>query len=948
MGSQDSEKELDTGIVATAMAKQHQADDGEREPPPDLEFATEPVTGAGSEADAGGPPEDAIFAFMSRVVPEPRDGESGFINLHWTSPKGPGMRGRAYRAVADLLSMARWGATKPAVMKDIYFCLSSQSAAGRVYDGHPTAVRRQQNVVALKAIWLDIDVKADKGYPSLQDAQAAVQQFLDVAKLPPPSAIVLSGGGVHVYWISDRALPKNEWQPYAEGLRSLGLAHGLKFDTGVTINSAQVLRVPGTFNNKTNPPKPVTLASLGVDYDFGATLAHVAAAQKIPGTATVRGSDMDEVQFPKKPIPPGGIESLAEGIRNYDDTPLDPAGIFLGCPFFRDAAETHGAGHDQPLWHLTVLASTFWQDAERWAHELSKGHPNYTREEAQAMFNRKIHERRERGLGWPSCKAFEGAGCKLCATCAYRGKIKSPLYLAARAGTLRASDDILQQIKEKKIRPIQGLMALHQQGAAEEALFAALNETYSVVRYGSQVLIASVIADEIFVMKAEDFHKMFGNVRIQRGFVSVEVSRAWFEWPGRRQYLGRGVVFEPGGPLDIADDMLNLWRGFGIEPKQGDWSLMRAHICDVVCSGRQQDFDYLLKWMAYAVQNPNEPIGVAVAFRGAQGAGKGVVARTFGKIFGRHFAHIANGDQLTGRFNASLATSCAVFLDEALWAGDRKGEGVLKALITEPRLQLEAKFKDPIMVDNRLRIMVASNSDWMVPAGIGDRRWFVLDVANTYAGTIHKPYWDALYAEIENGGAAAMFYDLLAMDLSGFDVRAVPHTAAKAQQQAHSLHGTEAWLHHVLHEGVIGCERWQENGLTVSRDHAYGCYEDFSKRQRDYRPETRSVWSKKTRAALGPCLTDTRGGGKERVRSFQFKPLADCRGQFASHLGALEIEWEADDYATQGEGVMTASNAPLETPAPEIEPATEPDDIEWEPLEPEPEDIEWEPPDPEP
>ena len=110
------------------------------------------------------------------------------------------------------------------------------------------------------------------------------------------------------------------------------------------------------------------------------------------------------------------------------------------------------------------------------------------------------------------------------------------------------------------------------------------------------------------------------------------------------------------------------------------------------------------------------------------------------------------------------------------------------------------------MVENRLRIIVASNNDWVVPTGIGDRRWFVLDVANTFAGTGHREYWDALYAEIENGGAAAMFYDLLTMDLSGFDVRAVPHTAAKAQQQAHSLIGTEAWLYHVLQEGGIGAE----------------------------------------------------------------------------------------------------------------------------------------------
>src|ERR1019366_5543848 len=104
------------------------------------------------------------------------------------------------------------------------------------------------------------------------------------------------------------------------------------------------------------------------------------------------------------------------------------------------------------------------------------------------------------------------------------------------------------------------------------------------------------------------------------------------------------------------------------------------------------------------------------------------------KFLGNRFAHNPNGDQLTGRFNASLGKSCAVFLDEALWAGDKKGEGVLKALITEPSFQLEAKFRDAIMVENRLRIMVASNNDWAVPAGIGDRRWFVLNVADTYTG----------------------------------------------------------------------------------------------------------------------------------------------------------------------------------------------------------------------
>jgi hypothetical protein len=398
--------------------------------------------------------------------------------------------------------------------------------------------------------------------------------------------------------------------------------------------------------------------------------------------------------------------------------------------------------------------------------------------------------------------------------------------------------------------------------------------------------------------------------------------------------------------------------------------------------------------MALAVQRPNEPIGVAVALRGAQGAGKGVVARTLGKIFGKHFAHIANGEQLIGRFNANLATSCLVFLDEALWAGDRKGEGVLKALITEPRLQLEAKFRDPVMVVNRLRIIAASNNDWFVPAGIGDRRWFILDVADTFAGTDHREYWEALYGKIENGGAEAMFYDLLNMDLSAFDVRAVPHTRAKAHQQAHSLRGVEAWVHHILQESAIGSNIWRRDGLAVGKGDAYQCYLAFSKEQRDYRPDVKSVWSKKVRELLGPCLEDTRQkiGFQDRVRALRFAPLSDCRRQFATCAGAPNMEWEATNEEDEGPYAARHINqdaggpVELETPpdAPKLAPESdtelglasneasgqgsenmgeppgkqpaqdeldglwepveeEPEDVEWEPVEGEPDDVEWEP-----
>jgi hypothetical protein len=104
-------------------------------------------------------------------------------------------------------------------------------------------------------------------------------------------------------------------------------------------------------------------------------------------------------------------------------------------------------------------------------------------------------------------------------------------------------------------------------------------------------------------------------------------------------------------------------------------------------------------------------------------------------------------------------------------------------------------------------MLIASNSDWFVLVGTGDRRFFVLDMADTYAGTGRKDYWDALDGEIENGGRAAMLHDLLAIDLSGFDVWAVPDSAAKTEQKLHSLSAGQHADLAMTDTGIVDPER---------------------------------------------------------------------------------------------------------------------------------------------
>jgi hypothetical protein len=389
-------------------------------------------------------PSDEITSFMARVVPWPSPDRPGFINLHWFKPGEGGKKyfnGRPFTELPAFLGMARWGTTRPSAMTDIYFCLSRQSSVGDVgKSGKHRALRNVQNAVALKAIWFDIDAKGGpNSYATKAEAIDAFEVWREKAKIIAPSAIVGSGGGFHIYWFSDRPLSVAEWLPYAQDLKNLAILHGLKCDAGVTTDPARVLRVPGTFNWKTTPPRPCEIiGELGPDYDFDTVFAEARQTQPPAGsnrtvTSVPAKRLFDPAAFPAQPIPAEGMESLSEGINVYDDTPLAPDAVFAGCPHFFEAAKTHGAGYPQGLWMLDMLAATFMQDGRRWAHYMSNGYASYSKDDTDAMYDRKDKERKEKGLGWPSCQAFEAQGCKLCATCSQRGKIKSPLNLAGQS-----------------------------------------------------------------------------------------------------------------------------------------------------------------------------------------------------------------------------------------------------------------------------------------------------------------------------------------------------------------------------------------------------------------------------------------------------------------------------------------------------------------------------------
>src|SRR5262249_40396663 len=225
-------------------------------------------------------------------------------------------------------------------------------------------------------------------------------------------------------------------------------------------------------------------------------------------------------------------------------------------------------------------------------------------------------------------------------------------------------------------------------------------------------------------LRFQDFRNFYLNRRINVGDEEkpkwIDIGSWWLEHPGRRQYSG--VTFQPGG-RKVIDGQYNLWCGWGVEPKQGDWGLLKEHILVVCCAGNKALNEYVIKWMAWAVQHPGRQAEVAIVFIGDRGTGKGTLGKALCTIFGQHMLHASTAEELTGRFNEHLRQCSFLFADEAYGPKDRAAEGELKRLITEDTIRVEGKGKARVTVPNRLHVMLASNNDWVIPAGAHERRF---------------------------------------------------------------------------------------------------------------------------------------------------------------------------------------------------------------------------------
>jgi hypothetical protein len=153
----------------------------------------------------------------------------------------------------------------------------------------------------------------------------------------------------------------------------------------------------------------------------------------------------------------------------------------------------------------------------------------------------------------------------------------------------------------------------------EEEVLQEFNKKYAIVRTCTTHILLQR-SETAFELDTRSSFRHFHENDFFTNSAGKEENRAlfWLRHPSRRTF--ENIVFDPARPGDYERNF-NIFKGFAVSPQQGNCSLYWQHVKEVICSGHEESYRYVRRWMAAVVQKP-KLLGTALVLRGLQGTGK--------------------------------------------------------------------------------------------------------------------------------------------------------------------------------------------------------------------------------------------------------------------------------------------------------------------------------------
>jgi hypothetical protein len=344
----------------------------------------------------------------------------------------------------------------------------------------------------------------------------------------------------------------------------------------------------------------------------------------------------------------------------------------------------------------------------------------------------------------------------------------------------------------------------------------------------------------------------------------------------------QGIEFNP---RTTTPGYLNLWIKPVIQLKEGNSDLINQFLFEIICNSDRDVYEYLIHYLAHALQRPWEKPGVMITLLGGQGTGKGTFGQILRGIWGPSFLQIHKMDSITGSFNGSLERAFIVFVDEALFVGNRSGTDALKSLVTEPIIEVNEKYQPQRQIASYHRFFLATNATHLKHTDRDDRRDLSLRLSEARKGD--HAYWQNIHRDMATGGIEAFAAELMEMDISAFNVRDKPSTPELLEQKLFSLDGIAQWWFDSLQDGQMtdhgAWSNWVSTQDALDAINRTPAYRSFRA------PRAQELVLKVTHM----CPSARKGqkrNGNERTRGLTLPALEQARSEFEDWIGS-KIDW---------------------------------------------------------
>lgn len=288
--------------------------------------------------------------------------------------------------------------------------------------------KRTHDMMAMsRAYFFDLDVgRGEAKYPDQFAAGQGLINFCKSTGLPGP-LVTSSGGGLHVYWRLDDAIPSDVWVVHAEKLKQLAVHFGLRMDPSRTTDVSSVLRVAGTFNMKDpNNPREVKVLKRGASIPNNLFTSLVDDAYIKAGITPQSGKKKHKATAPLSPEAAAAAAILGNNTEKDFGPPVPLRAVVDVCSQMERLVRLQG-NVSEPEWFASLQLVRHLKNGDKLAHKISEAYPRYDPSEVE----KKLDHLKSKGVGPTSCAKFINVcGPEACNGCQFRARDANPIIFA--------------------------------------------------------------------------------------------------------------------------------------------------------------------------------------------------------------------------------------------------------------------------------------------------------------------------------------------------------------------------------------------------------------------------------------------------------------------------------------------------------------------------------------